>query len=118
MRHLLLDKKDFVTINKQDVESYLYSHKWKQHTRYHSWKSVKLFYDYLIKNGVLTINPALGIEVHDHKELRPIHVPIVTRIRRILHRMERKKGELNVRNRLMAELAYGRRPEKKQNRYT
>jgi integrase/recombinase XerC len=107
MRHLLLDKKDFITIKKQDVESYLYFHKWKQHTRYHAWKGIQHFYDYLEKNGVVTTNPAEGIEVHDRKELRPIHVPIVTRIRRMLHRMERKKGELNVRNRLMVELAYG-----------
>jgi site-specific recombinase XerD len=107
MRHLLLDKKDFVTIRETDIESYLLFHKWKQHTRYHAWRSVKQFYDYLEKNGIVETNPAEGIVVHNHREPYPIHVPPLQRIRRMLHRLQRTTSETGLRNRLMVELAYG-----------
>jgi site-specific recombinase XerD len=108
MRHLLLDKKDLVTVKGKDIESYLLFHKWKQHTRYHAWHAVKQFYDYLKKNDIVETNPAEAIEVRDHhREPYPIHVPPLQRIRRMLHRLQRTTSETGLRSRLMVELAYG-----------
>jgi integrase/recombinase XerC len=106
-RHLLLSKKDYTTVTRQDVEDYLLLQKWQQHTRRTVWFCISRFYDYLKENGVVAANPAEGIKLIGRKERRLMTVPPVEKMKSILHKLECVKTENGLRNRLMVELAYG-----------
>ena len=106
-RHLLLSKKDYRAITKQDVESYLLMQNWRQHTRVTALSSIKRFYDHLRQKQIVICNPAQDITVHAQKELPLIQVPPLCKIKEILRKMEKDKTPVGLRNRLMVELAYG-----------
>jgi integrase/recombinase XerC len=104
LKYLNNQHKTFMAVTPQDVTEYILSMKGCcQTTRQRAWSVIRDFYDFL----KLPDNPALSVAVHAPKRFRLYHVPDEHAIAAMLAGIRGKNQELELRNRLIGELAYG-----------
>jgi site-specific recombinase XerD len=105
--HLILARKHYASLHKQDIEIYLALQRNKPHTVQHTLFTIKRFYDYLLNKGVVAYNPAQDVIMRIRRPRPLMLVPPVHEIRAILKKLEKDESPAGVQYRLMVELAYG-----------
>lgn len=109
-KHLAAKEKNPVNITRADVEDYLSGLHCSQQFRQAMCAVVREFYEFLkIRHPLLCPleNPAAGIEFKPDKSRRLPNVPSQAAVDEIFTRLYEKDDDLHIRDRLMAELAYG-----------
>jgi integrase/recombinase XerC len=109
-KHLSAEKKNFANVNRTDVERFLLSLACSRQSRQSLCAVVREFYEFLkIRHPYAypAENPAAGIEFKPDKSNRLFKAPSQAAMDEIFARLYEKDGDLNIRDRLMAELAYG-----------
>lgn len=105
--HLILARKYYTALNKQDIEIYLALQRNKPHTVQHTLFTIKRFYEYLLNKDLVEYNPAQDV-IMRVKKPRPLTlVPSVYEIREVFRKLEGNKSTAGIQNLLMVELAYG-----------
>lgn len=110
LKHLAAKGKTISEVTRPDVEEYLSGLTCSQQFRQTICAVVREFYDVLrLRHPDLcpNENPATGIEFMRDKSSRLFKVPNQTDMDKIFARLSEQDGDLHIRDRLMAELAYG-----------
>jgi site-specific recombinase XerD len=109
-RWLSKKEKHYATVTRADVEDYLSGLHCSQQFRQAMCAVVREFYEFLkIRHPLLCPeeNPAAGIEFKPDKSRKLPNVPSQAAMDEIFARLYEKDDDLHIRDRLMAELAYG-----------
>lgn len=109
-KYLAAKGKNPANVTRADVEDYLSGLKCSQQFRQAMCGVVREFYEFQkIRHpyNCPAENPAAGIEFKPDKSGRLFKVPNQSSVDEIFTRLYEKDGDLNIRDRLMAELAYG-----------
>ncbi len=109
-KYLAEEKKHFSQVKQEDVEKYLRGFMRSQQYRQSLCGVVREFYDVLRLRHPQACsheNPAAGIEFKPDKSRRLPNVPSQAVIEEIFARLYECDDDLHIRDRLMAELAYG-----------
>ncbi|MBU2063445.1 MAG: tyrosine-type recombinase/integrase [Candidatus Omnitrophica bacterium] len=105
--HMHLAKKHYKTIFKEDIEAYVITQQWSQHTRAHALYTIRRFYEHLKVKHIVEFNPAEKIKIVYPKKQHLTQVPTLAEIKGVFRKLEKNKTATGLRNQLMIELAYG-----------
>jgi site-specific recombinase XerD len=109
-RWLKTENKQYTEVKRPDVERFLLSMECSRQFRQAMCAVIREFYDFLrIRHPLLCPleNPAAKIEFKPDKSRRLPNVPSQAVVDTIFARLYEQDGDLHIRDRLMAELAYG-----------
>ncbi len=109
--HRLADEhKNYAEVKKADVERFLLSLDAGQQFRQATCTVIREFYGFLkvrYPHAYPAVNPAAGIEFKPDRSGRLFKVPSQAAVDAVFDRLYERDGDLDIRDRLMAELAYG-----------
>jgi site-specific recombinase XerD len=107
LRHVLSSGRDYRSVAKEEIESFLSSLNGGQDNRAMCAHTIKRFYNYLYVKQIIAENPAAHIHLPFPKRKSLTVAPTMEAVKGILNKLERDTTPEGLRRRLIVELAYG-----------